>query len=729
MTVFARLLTIPSDRRWNLGRGLGLLLGLTACVIAAHLLVPASSQAHVAVIGGKTVGSQPREVENLFDGRLTENELGEFEETAVPQSFSNGAGNPVVHGSNIYAVYWDPTDHYHGDWQKVINHFLRNLGVQSNSLSSVFSVDAQYTDVSNQPAFNRQTFRGAYPDTHPYPAAGCADPHPLQTYPAQHTGPLSCLTDEQVSQELQGFITAHGLPTGMNTIYYVLTPPGVAVCLDGGGAAGHCSDFEEGSEESYKHSFCSYHSDLNPNSAPLGDASTVLYGVVPWTAGGLGDGQLREEDQTTAFFCQDGGFDPTSKPIEKPGSQVQQEPNQVKCPSPDGYCDTGLADLIINQIAVEQQNIVTNPLLNSWTDSSGNELTDECRNFFAPAEGSRTAVEGPEAGNQFNQSLGDGKYYVNTAFNLAALRLVYPGVPCLHDVSLDPKFTAPNTVNAGDIVGFDGMESNITLDSAIAFEGPSMPKANYATYSWDFGDGSPTVSGFAPGAPSCETPWLSPCAAGVFHSYTYGGTYQVTLTATDVAGNTASVTQPVVVVGPPAPSPVPTPGPAPGPSSSPAPSTTTTGAAGTASSTTGQGGHPSGGTPSVPAPVAAAAAVSRSLRSIARRGLVIRYSVNEQVAGHFDVLLSRTLARRLGIGGAPAVGLAAGTPQQVVIGKAILVTTAAGRSSVTIHFSKRTASRLARLRSVTLMIRLTVRNAASHSPATTTVLSTITLTR
>ena len=121
--------------------------------------------------------------------------------------------------------------------------------------------------------------------------------------------------------------------------------------------------------------------------------------------------------------------------------------------------------------------------------------------------------------------------------------------------------------------------------------------------------------------------------------------------------------------------------------------------------------------------------IERALGAPPYPGLVIRYSVNEQVAGHFDVLLSRTLARRLGIGGAPAVGLAAGTPQQVVIGKAILVTTAAGRSSVTIHFSKRTASRLARLRSVTLMIRLTVRNAASHSPATTTVLSTITLTR
>jgi hypothetical protein len=108
-------------------------------------------------------------------------------------------------------------------------------------------------------------------------------------------------------------------------------------------------------------------------------------------------------------------------------------------------------------------------------------------------------------------------------------------------------------------------------------------------------------------------------------------------------------------------------------------------------------------------------------------GLLIRYSVNEQVAGHFEVLLGRPLARRLGIFGTPAFGLPAGTPPQVVIGRAVLVTTSAGRSTVNIQFSKRTASRLARLRSVPLMLRLFVRNAASKSPATTTVLSTVTL--
>ena len=54
---------------------------------------------------------------------------------------------------------------------------------------------------------------------------------------------------------------------------------------------------------------------------------------------------------------------------------------------PDGFYDAGLADLIINQIAVQQQDIVTDPLLTAWQDSAHNEVTDECRNFFVPTTG------------------------------------------------------------------------------------------------------------------------------------------------------------------------------------------------------------------------------------------------------------------------------------------------------------------------------------------------------
>jgi hypothetical protein len=205
----------------------------------------------------------------------------------------------------------------------------------------------------------------------------------------------------------------------------------------------------------------------------------------------------------------------------------------------------------------------------------------------------------------------------------------------------------------------------------------------------------------------------------VFHAYTYGGTYSVSLTVTDVGGNTATVSAPVVVVGPPPPS-----------SSGSGPGGAGAGAA--AAGSTGGGSSTAGGSstttsPVVPTPVAAEAVISHSLRSVLRHGLVVRYSVNEQVAGHFEVLLNRALARHLGIAGAPAEGLPAGTPAQVVIGKAILVTTAAGRSTVTIQFTKRTASRLGRLHRVTLLIRLVVRNAALHSPATTTVLGSVTL--
>ena len=38
--------------------------------------------------------------------------------------------------------------------------------------------------------------------------------------------------------------------------------------------------------------------------------------------------------------------------------------------------------------------------------------------------------------------------------------------------------------------------------------------------------------------PPCEKPWLAPCAASAFHSYQYGGTYEVTLTISDVGGDT-----------------------------------------------------------------------------------------------------------------------------------------------------------------------------------------------
>ena len=181
-----------------------------------------------------------------------------------------------------------------------------------------------------------------------------------------------------------------------------------------------------------------------------------------------------------------------------------------------------------------------------------------------------------------------------------------------------------------------------------------MAVPNYATYTWNFGDETPEVSGYAPGAPACETPWLSPCAASEFHSYTYNGTYTVTLRVTDVGGNEAQFSAPVTVVEgqerPPPPPPAAT---GTGNAKRTIADNTVIGAvAAQASSSSGttrqQTGRP---------PVATAAISSTSLKTRpASKGLGVRYSVNEQVAGHFEVLLAASVAEQIGLHGAARHG-------------------------------------------------------------------------
>jgi hypothetical protein len=766
------------------------LCGSVATVSVALLLgaAPAGAVVQEIGVGGPKVGVQPREVSRYFEGTRKWSGLGknEAEANAAAKTFDNLKGAPVLHAVNTYVIYWDPQHFYHGDWQHTIDQFMEHMGTASGEIGNVFAVDAEYTDTTDQPAADHFTFNGAAVDTNPYPApSGCADPRPFEPSPPlfEVSAPLVeglsvCLTDAQVRTQLETFITQHSLHKGMHAIFYLLTPPGVAVCLDAGGVAGHCSEFGASSKEietdeqekvkkeeksepyvepagyvSYKQSFCSYH-----DASGSGEA-TLLYAVIPWTAGGQGDNQLAGADKEPGYDCQDGGFEPGKQPNgeleekeqEKPHTLLEeeeyakknaeekrkqleaealkldgpheQEPNQLTTRSEDGAFDTGLADLIINQIAVELQNTVTDPLLNAWQDSAGREVSDECRNLFDPIAGG-SAGAGPQtlAGTLYNQVLGGNNYYLNDSFDLAALKLNYPGVPCLAKVRLEPHFTAPNPVNAGEVVGFDGMESDISLNWARSFAN-GAPTETYPKYTWNFGDESPTVSGYAPATPSvnspgsspCASPWLAPCAGGVFHSYEYGGTYDVTLTVTDTGGNTASVTEPITVNGPSRPTPSPPGGGSSTPATSGAGSSPVTGSSSTSLVPTKAPGL---------SPIASAAAVPSSLAKTTRKGLTVRYSVNQQVAGRFEVLLAASIAHRIGLHPPLATNLPAGTPPQVVVGKAILITTQGGRGTLKIQFGKITGARLRHLGKVSLMLRLNLRNSAG---GTTTLLSKFTL--
>jgi hypothetical protein len=373
--------------------------------------------------------------------------------------------------------------------------------------------------------------------------------------------------------------------------------------------------------------------------------------------------------------------------------------------------------VIIDQISLEQQNLVTDPLLNAWQNPNNHfEAADECRNDFLTAQmsGSAGASEETNAGTLSNQTYGGVDYYLNDAFNLAADKLSYSGVPCVAGIELKPAFTAPNQVKVGEVVGFDGMESGITLNEGTHYSN-GTPEATYAKYTWTYrktpaksGEVTPETKigeGFAPGAPACETPWLTPCAASEYYTFPAPGDYEVTLHVRDVGGNESSVTHGVEVSGS---------------------EGASEGSGGPGSPASAGSGSHSASSAAVPTPVARAAVVSHSLGEALNRGLAVLYSVNEQVAGHFEVLIPTKLAHSLGIAGTPASGLPSGSPPQTIIARALLVTLKGGSSAVHIKFSKETAKRLARLKKVALELRLIVHNSATH-PASTLVTTLVTL--
>jgi hypothetical protein len=615
--------------------------------VAVVLVLAAAAPAGAVVTGG-VVGEQRRAAPTI---------------SLAPLQYHGG---PVLHSSVAYSIYWDPTGSYTSEWKQLINGYLQGVGAEKGTLNNVFAMNGQYRDASGRAA-NEAIYRGSYTDETPYPTTGnCVA-----------EAAIACLTDQQIRTELLSVINSGKLPGATGTpVYYVLTPPGVTVC-DG---VGGCSV----STETPPNGICGYHSAINPESS-----SPTIYAVQPWVAGNAGS--VIEPQAPTVTRT------PTAADRACQNNRLFDEPNQSPSHNIFGEWTAGLADVIINDLSIEQNNVVTNPLLNGWYQTATSaEQSDMCQFAFGPDPvplPSPTSEQQPANAQIIsNETINNHKYYLQLGFDSVGVT-AGKGLTCWSGVVLEAHFTAPNPVNAGDVVGFDATESNITLNAHTQGLPPDEPYVA-PLYTWNFGDGT-TVTGSN--------------TASQFHSYAHGGTYNVTLTVTDSSGNSNTVSQPITVVGG---------------SSGSAP-------VGGTSTSTPTPGAPVAGTPSpnltLPNPVAAAAAVSRSLRSVLRKGLVVRYSVNEQVAGHFEVLLGKTIARRLGISGETALGMAAGTPPQVVVARAVLVTTQAGRGNVVIQFSKRTAARLKRLHKVTLMLRLIVRNAASHTPASTTVLSTVTL--
>ncbi|MGI9117376.1 MAG: hypothetical protein ACR2JV_07050 [Gaiellales bacterium] len=278
-------------------------------------------------------------------------------------------GGSVMHGpsngpTNIYAIYWQggasPLAGYpvSSTYLSTIGRYLADITAAgtAGATNNTYASTTQYNDAGG---YVSSTFvnGGVLTDTNSFPATdGCTD---------TVTQTTRCLSNAQLGTEVLNFVTAKGLPTGMGTLYLLLTPQNVGSCYSSSSCA-----FTQ---------YCAYHTSIT-GTLPTGGSARVLWANQPYTL-------------TTSSGCASGSY-------------------------PNG---DAAADSTINVISHEHQEALTDPLGNAWFDSKGYEDADKCAWNFG------TKLGNAANGYAYNQLINGSRYYLQQDWSNKSAKCVLTG--------------------------------------------------------------------------------------------------------------------------------------------------------------------------------------------------------------------------------------------------------------------------------------------------------------
>lgn len=245
----------------------------------------------------------------------------------------------MQHGESDYLFFWEPpgyeapSEYIAGlqRWFAQVEGDDYNPGIQ-------FGVDQQYYDLSGEGASKRFVpyavqDAGMIIDKDSYPTSECHDED-------EKSATAVCLTSEQIVDELQTYIAAHHLPTGIDVEYFVLTPESVGSCFDS--TSGECS---------YS-AYCGYHDYAGSGS------SQILYADLPWLY-----------DVSGCDVSGDFGV---------------------------GHANSDEIDPVVSVFTHELSETMTDPNLDAWIQDSGPdsgyEIADKCAYIYGP--GGEGSLEG-----------------------------------------------------------------------------------------------------------------------------------------------------------------------------------------------------------------------------------------------------------------------------------------------------------------------------------------------
>jgi PKD domain len=645
-------------------------------------------------------------------------------------------GGGVIHKNETFALTWDSPQtspwvrhNYFSQTQGYVERFMRDVADASGSQGSPFAITPQYNDAGGR-AQNASVFGGGCTDLgsaggascefggvnptgHDFPASACppnnGDSFIDTGYVLQNK---TCLTDGQIQSELQAMIAQTGIigrtQPGYTPLVSVLLPPGVVSCLDTLGTLCSVNNFPTPPPPELSTSTTGgsipagvYQVELtydtaggqslpsasqwittnggtstitikSPPPAPAGLNVTGWYAYITYTNGftftrvqaaasTIGT-DLTLSDLTTDVH---GGAVPQQTAYCSYHSQVNVGGTDVayvvqpwsagtSCdepglpvippdPTPE-VLDKAIGARLVSPLSQGEIGAIVNPGLNGWAGENGAEIMDN-----------QGCTPLPRALDQVTVgSSSQNPYWLQREWNNGAALIADPNTyGCAPVAILTPDFVVPSSINEGDVVQFNGSDSATTL---------VIPNAGYA---WDFGDGTRATG------PS------------VVHSYSKGGTYNVTLTVTDRGSYTNTLTQKIQVLGSDG-QPVPS-----------TPTNTTPGAGG------GGGGSGSGaGSAGAAVLNARLQLLPQSLKSVLKSGIAVRVSSNKAANGIATVWITRISAKKAHIkpGSGPAVRIGIGTVSSITNGSVTL----------RLHLSASMAKKLARLHHVAMTVRLSL---------------------
>jgi hypothetical protein len=350
-------------------------LGLIASTLAGN---PAAASTTLASIGCSSPTAAGASRVGRFGGIVRPLGNAVCPSGAAPAAEAPYVGTPplVNHGGPVMStqstgdqvvvtpIFWAPSGYsFTSSYKSTITTYLADLAADSGKLSNVFASMFQYSG-SNGAINYKMSVGTAIDDATAFPAAGCTT-NSGSVY-SDATGYTTCIDDDQVIAETSSVVSSHSLPSDLGHLYVMFLPKHVESCFYAGNPANQACSINPTSSAA----FCAYHS-------AAGGGLNLVYANMPFPV----------YSSATGYTCTK----------ESLGGGIQ---------SPNGDVD---ADVEISPLSHEMAEAITDPRLNAWYDSTGNENGDDCAYLYGGLSGS--------AGAFYNQTVNGHHYLTQEEFS------------------------------------------------------------------------------------------------------------------------------------------------------------------------------------------------------------------------------------------------------------------------------------------------------------------------